>query len=90
MKMKNNKNQEFIDDGHTIYDMNVDASWNNRREKSPSVMVSKDERRILDQTLFKLFKDKVVLKNVYYVFVDAFGKNKEKKRIMKIIKKEQI
>ena len=52
--------------------------------------MGEDERRILDQTLFKLFKDKVVLKNVYYVFVDAFGKNKEKKRIMKIIKKEQI
>ena len=44
MKIKNNK-PEFIDDEHTIYDMNVDASWNTRHEKMPYVMVSKEERR---------------------------------------------
>ena len=25
---KKRKKTEFIDDGHTIYDMNVDAKWN--------------------------------------------------------------
>ena len=30
--MKSNKKKEkFIDDGHTIYDMNVDAKWNTRK-----------------------------------------------------------
>lgn len=61
MKIKNNKNQEFIDDGHTIYDMNVDASWNNRREKSPSVMVSKDERRMLIKAVLKAYLPKLLM-----------------------------
>ena len=61
MKINNNKNQEFIDDGHTIYDMNVDASWNNRREKSPSVMVSKDERRMLIKAALKAYLPKLLM-----------------------------
>lgn len=61
MKIKNKKNQEFIDDGHTIYDMNVDASWNNRREKSPSVMVSKDERRMLIKAALKAYLPKLLM-----------------------------
>ena len=61
MKIKNNKNQEFIDDGHTIYDMNVDASWNNRREKSPSVMVSKDERRMLIKAALIAYLPKLLM-----------------------------
>lgn len=61
MKIKNNKNQEFIDDGHIIYDMNVDASWNNRREKSPSVMVSKDERRMLIKAALKAYLPKLLM-----------------------------
>lgn len=61
MKIKNNKNQEFIDDGHTIYDMNVDASWNNRREKSPSVIVSKDERRMLIKAALKAYLPKLLM-----------------------------
>lgn len=61
MKIKNNKNQEFIDDGHTIYDMNVDASWNNRREKTPSVMVSKDERRMLIKAALKAYLPKLLM-----------------------------
>ena len=61
MKIKNNKNQEYIDDGHKIYDMNVDASWNNRREKSPSVMVSKDERRMLIKAALKAYLPKLLM-----------------------------
>ena len=61
MKIKNNKNQEFIDDGHIIYDMNVDASWNNRREKSHSVMVSKDERRMLIKAALKAYLPKLLM-----------------------------
>ena len=49
---KNNKPNEYIDDGHTIYDMNVDASWNNKKEKSPIVMVSKEERWTLIKAAF--------------------------------------
>ena len=60
MKTKNNK-PEFIDDEHTIYDMNVDASWNNRREKMPSVMVSKEERRVLIIAALRAYLPKLLL-----------------------------
>lgn len=60
--MKNNKKKdEFIDDGHTIYDMNVDASWNTRREKEQSVYVSKEEQRTLILAAFKVFFPKLLL-----------------------------
>ena len=41
--------------------MNVDASWNNRREKSPSVMVSKDERRMLIKAALKAYLPKLLM-----------------------------
>ena len=59
--MKNKKNDKFIDDEHTIYDMNVDASWNNRREKIPSVIVLKKERRMLVFAALKAYFPKLLL-----------------------------
>ena len=58
---KNNKTNEYIDDGHTIYDMNVDASWNNKKEKSPIVMVSKEERWTLIKAAFLAYIPKLLL-----------------------------
>ena len=58
---KNNKTNKYIDDGHTIYDMNVDASWNNRKDKTPSVMVSKEERRMLVKAAFLAYIPKLLL-----------------------------
>ena len=58
---KKNKNKEYIDDGHTIYDMNVDAKWNNKKEKTPSVMVTKEERWILIKAAFKAYFPKLLL-----------------------------
>lgn len=45
--MKTNKKKEYVDDGHTIYDMNVDAKWNSQRENKKSIPVPKEERRAL-------------------------------------------
>lgn len=58
---KKNKNKEYIDDGHTIYDMNVDAKWNNKKEKTPSVMVTKEERWTLIKAAFKAYFSKLLL-----------------------------
>lgn len=60
MKTKNNK-PEFIDDEHTIYDMNVDSSWNTRGEKMPYVMVSKEERRLLVIAALRAYFPKLLL-----------------------------
>ena len=61
MKRNNNKPNEYIDDGHTIYDMNVDASWNKKKERTPSVMVSKEERRMLIKAAFLAYIPKLLL-----------------------------
>ena len=50
-----------IDDGHTIYDMNVDASWNKRIEENKSVYVSKEERRLLIKAAFIAYVPKLLL-----------------------------
>ncbi len=60
-KNKNKKNDEYIDDGHTIYDMNVDAKWNDRRHNKPSVYVSKEERRTLIKAAFLAYVPKLLL-----------------------------
>lgn len=61
MKTKNKKPDKFIDDEHTIYDMNVDASWNKRRDNAPSVMVSKEDRRMLIKAALKAYFPKLLL-----------------------------
>lgn len=61
MKTKNKNTKEYIDDGHTIYDMNVDASWNKRNEKLPSVSVTKEERRALIKAAFLAYFPKLLL-----------------------------
>ncbi len=58
---KKDKAKEYIDDGHTIYDMNVDASWNKRKEKMPSVYVTKEERRTLIKAAFLAYIPKLLL-----------------------------
>ena len=67
--MKNKKPDKFIDDEHTIYDMNVDASWNNRREKKTSVMVPKEERRMLIFAALKAYFPKLLLVIGCFLFV---------------------
>ena len=61
MKKMKNKSDNYIDDGHTIYDMNVDASWNKRIEENKSVYVSKEERRLLIKAAFIAYVPKLLL-----------------------------
>ncbi len=58
---KKNKKTKFIDDGHTIYDMNVDAKWNTRKRKEECIGVSKEERITLIFAAFKAYFPKLLL-----------------------------
>ena len=58
---KKNKKAKFIDDGQTIYDMNVDAKWNKRKQKEECVGVSKEERITLILAAFKAYFPKLLL-----------------------------
>lgn len=60
--MKKNKKEQYIDDGHTIYDMNVDAKWNKSHyDNKQSVYVSKEERRALIKAAFLAYFPKLLI-----------------------------
>lgn len=87
--------EEFVEVGYGLFvRARVETLTDAMSSKSSIVKnylnINKEERKILDSTLYKLFKDKIVLKNIYYVFVDSLGKSKEKKKLIKQIKKQQL
>ena len=49
--MKKNKKEKFVDDGRTIYNMDVDG-LTNRRNKN-KVYVTKEEKKLIIQTALK-------------------------------------
>lgn len=62
--MKNKKNKpKYVDDGHTIYSMDVDAKWNKTRKNSDknAVFVSKEEKRKLVKAAFIAYFPKLLL-----------------------------
>ena len=58
--MKKNKREKYIDDGHTIFDMNVDAKWNTQKENKV-VYVTKEEERALVKAAFRAYFPKLLL-----------------------------
>ena len=58
--MKNNK-KEYIDDGHTIYSMDVDAKWARPKEEKQRIYVSREEKRILIKAAFRAFTPKLLI-----------------------------
>ncbi len=60
--MSKKKKQEYIDDGHTIYSMDVDADWNNQKEKNnSSTYVTKEENRVLIKAAFRAYFPKLLM-----------------------------
>lgn len=59
--MKKNKKEEYIDDGHTIYSMDVDAKWARPKEKNNKIYVSKEEKHILIKAAFKAYIPKLLI-----------------------------
>ena len=58
--MKKEK-KEYIDDGHTIYSMDVDAKWARPKEKQQSIYVSKEEKRLLIKAAFRAYIPKLLI-----------------------------
>ena len=57
--MSKKEKQKYIDDGHTIYSMNVDAKWSN--SKKESIPVPKEERILLIKAAFRAYFPKLLL-----------------------------
>ncbi len=73
--MSKKEKPKYVDDGHTIYSMDVDAKWNtqrkgdyrnreefnNQKDKTEYVYVSKEERRTLIKAAFRVYVPKLLL-----------------------------
>ena len=59
--MKNNKKEEYIDDGHTIYSMDVDAKWARPKEPKEKIYVSKEQKRLLIKAAFRAYTPKLLI-----------------------------
>jgi hypothetical protein len=58
--MKKEK-KEYIDDGHTIYSMDCDAKWSEKRVDNQTIYVSKQERRALIKAAFLAYTPKLLM-----------------------------
>lgn len=58
--MSKEEKQKYIDDGHTIYSMEVDAKWS-KDKKNKSIPVPKDERRLLIKAAYRAYIPKLLL-----------------------------
>lgn len=58
--MSKKKKEKYIDDGHTIYSMDVDAKWSKQKSEK-SVYVSKEEKRALIKAAYRSYLPKVLL-----------------------------
>ena len=58
--MKKEK-QEYIDDGHTIYSMDCDAKWSEKRIEKQTIYVTKQERRALIKAAFLAYTPKLLM-----------------------------
>ena len=59
--MSKKKKEQYVDDGHTIYSMDVDANWSTNKAKKETIYVSKDERRTLIKAALKAYFPKLLI-----------------------------
>ncbi len=62
MKNKKNKTKKtYVDDGHTIYSMDVDAKWSIKRTKKETIYVSNEERKTLIKGAFLAYLPRLLI-----------------------------
>lgn len=67
MNDNKDKNKEYVDDGHTVYNMDVDAYWNKNKVDENKVYVDKKERRSLIKAAIAAYLPK------FFLIVLCFG-----------------
>ncbi len=58
--MSKEEKQKYIDDGHTIYSMEVDAKWS-KDKKNKSIPVPKEDRKLLIKAAYRAYIPKLLL-----------------------------
>lgn len=80
--------EEFVEIGYGLF-MRTNAgtlteAYNSKMEIVKQYMnIKKEDRKILENILFELFMDKIVVKNVYFIVKETLEKNKVKKKYIK-------
>lgn len=64
--MKKNKKEKFVDDGRTIYNMDVDG-LPNRRNKN-KIYVTKEEKKLIIKTALKHYIPIFIWSNCMFLF----------------------
>lgn len=59
--MSKKHKEKYIDDGHTIYSMDVDADWSTYKEKKQAGYFSKEERKTLINAALKAYFPKLLI-----------------------------
>lgn len=59
--MSEKEKKEYVDDGHTIFSMDVDAKWANQHSNKKSIYVTKDERKALIKAAFRSYFPKLLI-----------------------------
>lgn len=59
--MNKKKKVKYIDDGHTIYSMDVDAPWSEKKVDKEKSYVSKEEERLLIFAAFRAYFPKLLI-----------------------------
>ena len=59
--MNSKDKQKYVDDGHTIYSMDVDAKWSKSKTNKDTIYVSKEEKRILIKAAFLTYIPKLLI-----------------------------
>ena len=59
--MNKKKKEKYIDDGHTIYSMDVDAKWSRNHHENKKIYVSKEEERALIKAAFRAYIPKLLI-----------------------------
>lgn len=80
--------EEFVEIGYGLFmrtksETLTDLNANKGKLIKQYLNINKADRKIIDNTLSELLIDKVFVKNIYYVIVEMFEKNKEKKKYIK-------
>lgn len=60
--------KKYVDDGHTIYSMDVDAKWSKTHKDNQTVYVDKKEKRMLIKAAFMAYFPKLLLVLACFTF----------------------
>ncbi len=61
-EVKRKKKKKYVDDGHTIYNMDVEGfRWHDKKKASTNDYIDKKEKRVIYRSAFKAYLPALIL-----------------------------